>query len=53
MKVDDKLQYGQKNAQGELRFGVYHDKERKPFQASHTGETTSQHKLTYDHSIAL
>lgn len=35
MKVDDKIQYGQKNAQGELRFAVYHDKERKPYQASH------------------
>ncbi|KAJ7862429.1 hypothetical protein B0H13DRAFT_1900078 [Mycena leptocephala] len=27
-----RLQYGQKNAQGELRFIVYHDKERKPYQ---------------------
>lgn len=26
------MQYGQKNAQGEMRFVVYHDKERKPFQ---------------------
>ncbi|KAF8144189.1 hypothetical protein K438DRAFT_1783062 [Mycena galopus ATCC 62051] len=32
MKVDNKLQYGQKNAQGELRFVVYHDEERKPYQ---------------------
>ncbi|KAJ7506041.1 hypothetical protein B0H11DRAFT_2219966 [Mycena galericulata] len=31
-KVNDKLQHGQKNAQGELRFIVYHDKERKPYQ---------------------
>ena len=26
------MQYGQKNAQGELRFIVYHDQERKPYQ---------------------
>ena len=26
------MQYGQKNAQGDLRFIVYHDKERKPYQ---------------------
>ena len=26
------MQYGQKNAQGELRFLVYHDQEREPFQ---------------------
>lgn len=26
------MQYGQKNAAGELRFLVYHDTERKPFQ---------------------
>ncbi|GAB7354329.1 hypothetical protein MBLNU459_g4842t2 [Dothideomycetes sp. NU459] len=32
IKVDGRLQYGQKNAQGELRFVVYHDKERRPFQ---------------------
>ncbi|KAJ7766226.1 hypothetical protein B0H16DRAFT_1454112 [Mycena metata] len=32
LKVDDRLQYGQKNAQGELRFIIYHDKERKPYQ---------------------
>ncbi|KAJ7878041.1 hypothetical protein B0H13DRAFT_2346830 [Mycena leptocephala] len=32
LKVNDRLQYGQKNAQGELRFIVYHDKERKPYQ---------------------
>ncbi|KAG9605512.1 hypothetical protein KCU97_g485, partial [Aureobasidium melanogenum] len=32
IKVDDKIQYGQKNAQGELRFVVYHDKERKRYQ---------------------
>ncbi|KIK58095.1 hypothetical protein GYMLUDRAFT_45654 [Collybiopsis luxurians FD-317 M1] len=32
LKVDGKLQYGQKNAQGELRFVVYHDEERKPYQ---------------------
>ena len=34
MKLDDKFQYGQKNASGELRFVVYHDKERKPYQVS-------------------
>ncbi|KAJ6458012.1 hypothetical protein C8R45DRAFT_943026 [Mycena sanguinolenta] len=34
MKVDSKLQYGQKNAQGELRFVVYHDQEHKPYQVS-------------------
>lgn len=26
------MQYGQKNAQGDMRFVVYHDQERKPFQ---------------------
>ncbi|KAJ6475585.1 hypothetical protein C8R45DRAFT_1102861 [Mycena sanguinolenta] len=34
MKVDNKLQYGQKNAEGELRFVVYHDQEHKPYQVS-------------------
>ncbi|KAK4197963.1 hypothetical protein QBC40DRAFT_341586 [Triangularia verruculosa] len=32
VKVDDKFQFGQKNAQGENRFVVFHDKERKPYQ---------------------
>ena len=32
LKIDSALQYGQKNAQGEMRFLVYHDQERKPFQ---------------------
>ncbi|KAF9041622.1 hypothetical protein BJ165DRAFT_1548456 [Panaeolus papilionaceus] len=32
LKVNNALQYGQKNAAGELRFVVYHDKERKPYQ---------------------
>ncbi|RXW19814.1 hypothetical protein EST38_g6026 [Candolleomyces aberdarensis] len=32
LRVDSKLQYGQKNADGDLRFVVYHDKERRPFQ---------------------
>ncbi|KAF9037141.1 hypothetical protein BJ165DRAFT_1558934 [Panaeolus papilionaceus] len=32
LKVGNSLQYGQKNAAGELRFVVYHDKERKPYQ---------------------
>ncbi|KAJ6582526.1 hypothetical protein DFH09DRAFT_1360408 [Mycena vulgaris] len=32
LRVDDRLQYGQKNAQGQLRFIIYHDKERKPYQ---------------------
>jgi hypothetical protein len=32
LKVDSRLQYGQKNAEGELRFVVFHDKERKPYQ---------------------
>ncbi|KAF7973454.1 hypothetical protein HWV62_30807 [Athelia sp. TMB] len=30
--VDSNLQYGQKNAAGELRFVVYHDTSRKPYQ---------------------
>ena len=34
IKVNSELQYGQKNAAGELRFVVYHDKERKPYQVS-------------------
>ncbi|KAJ7855347.1 hypothetical protein B0H13DRAFT_2357967 [Mycena leptocephala] len=32
LKVNDRLQYGQRNPQGELRFIVYHDKERRPYQ---------------------
>jgi len=32
LHVDDRLQYGQKNSSGELRFVVFHDKERKPYQ---------------------
>ena len=31
-RVDDRAQYGQKNAAGEMRFVVLHDKGRKPFQ---------------------
>jgi hypothetical protein len=34
LKVDSRLQYGQKNAQGELRFLVFHDEERKPYQVN-------------------
>ena len=34
IKVDDRFQYGQKNAAGEKRFIVYHDKARKPYQVS-------------------
>ncbi|KAK7447736.1 hypothetical protein VKT23_013992 [Stygiomarasmius scandens] len=30
--VTDKFQYGQKNAQGDFRFVVYHDTSRKPYQ---------------------
>ena len=26
------MQYGQKNAKGDMRFIVYHDKEREPYQ---------------------
>lgn len=32
LKVDDKVRYGQKNAQGEARFIVYHDTSRNPYQ---------------------
>lgn len=32
MRLDNNFQYGQKNAEGELRFVVYHDEERKPYQ---------------------
>jgi hypothetical protein len=32
LKVDNKVQYGQKNKEGENRFAVYHDTSRKPFQ---------------------
>ena len=32
LTVDDKSQYGQKNKEGEMRFVVYHDKGRKPYQ---------------------
>jgi hypothetical protein len=41
MKLDDKFQYGQKNASGELRFVVYHDKERKPYQVSKREDGTA------------
>ncbi|KAK7447751.1 hypothetical protein VKT23_014009 [Stygiomarasmius scandens] len=30
--ITDKFQYGQKNAQGDFRFVVYHDTSRKPYQ---------------------
>ncbi|KAH8678490.1 hypothetical protein BX600DRAFT_431765 [Xylariales sp. PMI_506] len=30
--IDDRFQYGQKNAEGENRFVIYHDKERTPYQ---------------------
>lgn len=32
IRIDSNIQYGQKNAQGELRFLVYYDKGRKPYQ---------------------
>lgn len=32
LRIDSNMQYGQKNIQGELRFLVYHDKDRKPYQ---------------------
>jgi hypothetical protein len=32
LKLDNNFQYGQKNESGELRFVVYHDEERKPYQ---------------------
>lgn len=32
LRIDSNIQYGQKNIQGELRFLVYHDKDRKPYQ---------------------
>ncbi|KAF3764070.1 hypothetical protein M406DRAFT_356417 [Cryphonectria parasitica EP155] len=32
VKIDGRFQYGQKNGQGENRFVIYHDKERKPYQ---------------------
>ncbi|TKX27034.1 hypothetical protein C1H76_0789 [Elsinoe australis] len=32
VRLDNNFQYGQKNAEGELRFIVYHDQERKPYQ---------------------
>lgn len=32
MTIDSSFQYGQKNAKGDLRFLVYHDKERRPYQ---------------------
>ena len=36
LTLDDKSQYGQKNAAGDMRFVVYHDKGRKPYQVSPT-----------------
>ena len=32
LRIDSNMQYGQKNPQGELRFLVYHDQDRKPYQ---------------------
>lgn len=32
LQIGSSLQYGQKNTQGDMRFVVYHDKERKPYQ---------------------
>ncbi|KAH6639225.1 hypothetical protein C7974DRAFT_469788 [Boeremia exigua] len=32
VQVDESFQYGQKNAQGEGRFLVFHDKSRNPYQ---------------------
>lgn len=32
LRIDSNMQYGQKNAEGELRFLVYHDMDRKPYQ---------------------
>ncbi|KAG8844272.1 hypothetical protein FRB96_003208 [Tulasnella sp. 330] len=31
--INDRVQYGQKNANGDGRFAVWHDKGRKPYQA--------------------
>lgn len=39
VKLDGNFQYGQKNAEGELRFVVYHDQERKPYQVSRREDT--------------
>ncbi|KAF7354338.1 hypothetical protein MVEN_01122300 [Mycena venus] len=38
LKVDNRLQYGQKNAQGELRFIVYHDKGAQTLPAGKAAE---------------
>ena len=47
LKIDDKVRYGQKNAQGEARFIVYHDTSRNPFQVSNqTGVLTCSLILT-------
>jgi hypothetical protein len=35
--MDSKMQYGQKNEEGENRFVVYHDTSRKPFQVRPIG----------------
>jgi hypothetical protein len=32
LTINDAFQYGQKNAAGEKRFVVYHNKENKPYQ---------------------
>ena len=50
MKVDGKLQYGQKNAQGELQFVVYHDKECKPYQVrQHSFKTVLVSDIGFQH----
>jgi len=36
LTIDEKCQYGQKNGQGDMRFVVYHDKGRKPYQVRPT-----------------
>ena len=48
VKLDGNFQYGQKNAEGELRFVVYHDQERKPYQVSRR-----VHAETYSERILI
>lgn len=37
LTIDSSFQYDQKNARGDLRFLVYHDKERRPYQHCFVG----------------
>lgn len=62
VRVDDRFQFGQKNAQGEARFLVWHDKSRSPFQvrlpafaalAGFSLTSRSQHRFVQGAAVAF